>query len=248
MEKLHLIMPMGGRGARFFRDGFVQPKPLIRLRDKPFFYWAVQSVLKDVQAADLRIVVLQDHVEDFAIDREILSLYPEAAITVIPEVLPGAVLTCIAGAKEITDGAPLLFNDGDHMFRSSAFAAFCAAGDFSEPDGALLTFRSDEDKFSYLRYDEDGRIVGTAEKKVVSNDAICGAYYFKNADTFLKAAWQYLTECRYEEFFVSGVYDVMARAGQSIRSFPTDLHISFGTPAEYALASEDPRLLEVDRA
>ena len=25
MEKLHLIMPMGGRGARFFRDGFVQP-------------------------------------------------------------------------------------------------------------------------------------------------------------------------------------------------------------------------------
>ena len=49
MEKLHLIMPMGGRGARFFRDGFVQPKPLIRLRDKPFFYWAVQSVLKEAR-------------------------------------------------------------------------------------------------------------------------------------------------------------------------------------------------------
>ena len=248
MEKLHLIMPMGGRGARFFKDGYVVPKPLIRLRGKPFFYWAAQSVLKDVEVADLRFVVLREHIDDFAIDSEILRLYPEAEITVIPEVLPGAVLTCMAGAREIKDGAPLLFNDCDHMFRSSAFAAFCAAGDFKAPDGALLTFRSDEEKFSYLRYDDAGRIVGTAEKEVVSNDAICGAYYFKNADTFLTAAEQYLTACRYEEFFVSGVYDVLARAGQSVRSFPTDLHISFGTPAEYALAAEDPRLLEVERA
>ena len=246
MEKLHLIMPMGGRGARFFRDGYVQPKPLIRLRGKPFFYWSAQSVLRDVSVADLRFVVLREHIDDFAIDREIRTLYPEAEITVIPEVLPGAVLTCMAGAREITDGAPLLFNDCDHMFRSRAFADFCAAGSFEAPDGALLTFRSDEAKFSYLRYDGAGRIVGTAEKEVVSNDAICGAYYFKNADTFLTAAENYLTACRYEEFFVSGVYDCMAAAGQSIRSFSTDLHISFGTPAEYALAADDPRLLEVE--
>ena len=159
MSGLHLIMPMGGRGARFFRDGYVMPKPLIRLRDKPFFYWAAQSVLRDVEVAELRFVVLKEHVEDFAIDREIRALYPEAEITVIPEVLPGAVLTCMAGAEAVRDDAPLLFNDCDHMFRCRAFADFCAAGDFSAPDGALLTFRSSEEKFSYLRYDEDGRIV-----------------------------------------------------------------------------------------
>ena len=248
MEKLHLIMPMGGRGARFFRDGYVMPKPLIELRGKPFFYWAAQSVLRDVPVADLRFVVLKEHIEDFRIDRRILEYYPEAKLTVIPEVLPGAVLTCMAGAREIEDAAPILFNDCDHMFRSSAFAAFCAAGDFEAPDGALLTFRSDEAKFSYLRRDDAGNIVGTAEKEVVSNDAICGAYYFKNADAFLTAAQQYLTESRYEEFFVSGVYDVLLRAGGSVGSFPTDVHISFGTPAEYALAADDPRLSEVERA
>ena len=247
MDRLHLIMPMGGRGARFFRDGYVMPKPLIRLRDKPFFYWAAQSVLRDVPNADLRFVVLREHVDDFAIDREILSLYPQAEITVIPEVLPGAVLTCMAGAREITDGAPVLFNDCDHMFRCSAFADFCAAGDFSAPDGALLTFRSQEDKFSYLRYDESGGIVGTAEKQVVSNDAICGAYYFKDAGVFLSASERYLTECRYEEFFVSGVYDCMAAKGQEIRCFDIDLHISFGTPEEYAAAVGDPRLHEVEQ-
>ena len=248
MEKLHLIMPMGGRGARFFRDGYVMPKPLILLRDKPFFYWAAQSVLHDVAVADLRFVVLREHVEEFRIDRQILALYPEAKITVIPEVLPGAVLTCMAGARDADDGAPLLFNDCDHMFRSAAFARFCAAGDFDGTDGGLLTFPSDEEKFSFVRYDDAGRIVGTAEKQAVSRDAICGAYYFRNAATFLEGAEQYLHECRYEEFFVSGVYDILARAGKCIRTFPTDVHISFGTPAEYAEAMADPRLTEVERA
>ena len=36
MNKLHLIMPMGGRGYRFFKDGYSMPKPLIELEGKPF--------------------------------------------------------------------------------------------------------------------------------------------------------------------------------------------------------------------
>ena len=36
MKKLHLIMPMGGRGYRFFKDGYSMPKPLIELNGKPF--------------------------------------------------------------------------------------------------------------------------------------------------------------------------------------------------------------------
>lgn len=247
MAGLHLIMPMGGRGARFFKDGYVMPKPLIELNGKPFFYWAVQSLLCDVSVEELRFVVLREHVEDFRIDRVIRRWYPEARITVIPEVLPGAVLTCMAGARELDADAPVLFNDCDHLFRCASFADFCAAGDFSQPDGALLTFRSRDPRFSYARLDEAGRIVGTVEKQAVSDLAICGAYYFRAASLFLEAAEAYLKECRYEEFFVSGVYDILAREGRSIRSFETDLHISFGTPEEYAIAARDERLTEVER-
>ena len=35
MKKLHLIMPMGGRGYRFFKDGYSMPKPLIELTGEP---------------------------------------------------------------------------------------------------------------------------------------------------------------------------------------------------------------------
>ena len=55
MEKLHLIMPMGGRGYRFFKDGYSMPKPLIELNGKPFFYWSAQSVMKFVDVADISL-------------------------------------------------------------------------------------------------------------------------------------------------------------------------------------------------
>ena len=71
MNKLHLILPMAGRGSRFFKNGFVCPKPLIEINGKPFFYWAARSVEKFVDCADLTFVVLEEHIRDFAIDEKI---------------------------------------------------------------------------------------------------------------------------------------------------------------------------------
>ena len=246
MKKLHLIMPMGGRGYRFFKDGYSMPKPLIELEGKPFFYWAVQSVSKFVDVEDIRFVVLKEHIEQFNIDKVILEYYPDAIITVIPEVLPGAVLTCMEGVKDLDDECPILFNDCDHMFTCKELYDFCAKAEFSSPDAALLTFPSDEAKFSFVQMDDKGKIIGTVEKQVVSNLAICGAYYFKDAATFLDAANKYLTRCSYEEFFVSGVYNILAENGAELKAFNTDVHISFGTPEEYYQAAADKRLKEVE--
>ena len=73
MPKLHLILPMAGRGSRFFENGFVCPKPLIEIAGKPFFYWAARSIEKYVDCADLTFVVLEEHIRDFAIDAAITS-------------------------------------------------------------------------------------------------------------------------------------------------------------------------------
>ena len=245
MEKLHLIMPMGGRGYRFFKDGYSMPKPLIELNGKPFFYWSAQSVMKFVDVADISFVVLQEHVDHFSIDQKIREHYPQARIVVIPEVLPGAVMTCLEGVKGLDDG-PLLFNDCDHMFICHGFYDFCSKGDFLSPDAALLTFCSDESKYSFAKLDENGRVLYTVEKKAVSKHAICGAYYFSRPEIFLSAAEKYLTSCSYEEFFMSGVYNVLIDDGADVKIFETDLHISFGTPEEYAVAAVDSRLEEVD--
>lgn len=246
MRKLNLIMPMGGGGTRFGNRGFRVPKPLIELYGKPFFYWSTRSIEKFVDLESLTFVVLKEHIEKFNIDREILKYYPKADIHVIPEVLPGAVLTCLEGVKNINNDMPVLFNDCDHLFLSDQFYAFCRSGQFESIDAGLLTFCSDVDKFSYVSYDENGYVNGTVEKKVVSNDAICGAYYFKDKETFISAVDIYLKNCAYQEFFVSGVYNILAEQGKKIQTFDVECHVPFGTPEEYDIAQKDTTYFRLD--
>ena len=55
----------------------------------------------------------------------------------------------------------------------------------------------------------------------------------------ISACAEYLHHCDYKEFFVSGIYNVLAARGADLRGFATDLHLPFGTPAEYAQAEQE---------
>lgn len=245
MDKIHLIMPMGGGGTRFGDKGFDVPKPLIELQGKPFFFWATQSVVKKIEVEDIIFVVLREHIDRFQIDKKIWELYPDAKIQVISEVLNGAVLTCMEGIKQVDDNLPILFNDCDHAFICNVFNEFCNKADFEDIDGALLTFKSDNPAYSYVRFDEVNQVIGTIEKQVVSNQAICGAYYFKNKKIFFENAREYLNKCIYKEAYISGIYNEMVASKRTLITFPLDQHISFGTPDEYDFATVDERLKQL---
>lgn len=236
---IHCIMPMAGRGSRFCKKGFDFPKPLIEIYGKPFFYWSTQSIRKFVEIASLDFVVLQEHVDNYGIDTKIRSFFPESRIHVLPEVTEGAVITSLKGIVDIIDNEPVMFNDCDHLFKSSSFYDFCRQGDYSKIDGILLTFESDEPKFSFVGKDSLGNVIRTVEKEVISNEAICGCYYFKNKTVFEKAAEEYLQKCDYNEFFMSGVYNVMLENGMTVKSMMTDFHVPFGVPEEYEEAKKD---------
>lgn len=239
---LHLVMPMGGSGSRFYKNGISIPKPMLTLKGRPFFYWAARSITKYNDIADITFVILQKHIDEFGLDGRIIDYFPEARIIVIPEVLPGPVFTCIKGGEGIRDGLPIIFNDCDHLFKSSVLNQ--ALTEALHCDGGLVSFHADEPQFSYIKF-ENGRIVGTAEKAVVSTRAICGAYLFKDRETFLTAARQYIQECSAAECFMSGVYNTMCRNGLSVEEFEADYHINFGTPVEYEQAKEK-RFFDLD--
>ena len=230
-SSIHLVIPMAGKGSRFTEGGFEIPKPLIEIYGKPMFFWAIQSIRKFVDLASLRIVVLEEHVINFNIDRVILELYPEALIIALPEVTKGSVITCIKGVEDIKDHKPVVFNDCDHYFISTEFYKFCKLTQYASSDGALLTFKSNSSNYSYIKRDSQGGVIGTVEKKVVSDDAICGCYYFTNKNIFCSAAEAYISICADKEYFMSGVYDYLIHTGL-VKTIPTDFHIPCGTPSE----------------
>ena len=239
-KKIHLIMPMGGAGTRFFDNGFIIPKPLIEINGKPFLYWSTMSLLKYVDVCDLTFVVLQEHIDNFEIDKVIKSYFLDAKLVIIPRVLKGAVLTCLEGIKGINDDLPIVFGDCDQLFKCESFNDHCNSGEFETPDGAILSFTSTDPKYGFLDVNDQGLITRTAEKVAISNHAICGVYYFKNTDIFKEYTEKYLTESGHREYFTSGVCALMIKDGKMLKNFSTDYHLPFGTPEEYgnALASE----------
>ena len=190
-------------------------------------------------------VVLQEHVDNFSIDKIIKNFFPEARIIELPKVTEGAVITSMKGIEEINDELPIIFNDCDHLFKSEKFNNFCNLKFDSTIDGILLTFEANEPKYSFVEKDNNGNIIRTVEKKVVSDEAICGCYYFKNKEIFLKTAEKYLINCDYNEYFMSGVYNVMIQDSKNIRSIKTDFHVPFGVPEEYIIAKESKKYKEL---
>lgn len=234
MNGLNLVIPMAGEGARFKKYGFSVPKPLIEIHERPFFYWSVMSVKKYVAPEKIIFVALKEHAEKFFIDREIYKYFPEAEIIFIPDVLPGPVFTCMKAAESITNSLPVVFNDCDHMFKCTEF--YSEINQVFNYDGGLITFKSENPAFSYVKYDIHGNIAGTVEKENVSSYAICGAYIFRDAEIFTNNAGEYINHCTYNECFMSGIYNIMCKKGLSIKIFHADYNIDFGTPEAYELA------------
>ncbi len=234
--KAHLVMPMGGAGSRFYKNGYMQPKPLIEIQGRPFLYWSAMSIKKYVDIEDLTFVVLRQHIDEFGIDGVIKTYFPDANIEVISEVLPGPVFTSLKGIEHIKGNGPVIFNDCDHMFCCDKVNRILNSGEM-EDDGILLTFEATEPQFSYVKY-TDGKVSGTVEKKVVSDHAICGAYIFRNTEIFKNAAEKYIKDCPYNECFMSGVYNIMCKEGMKVSDYLLDFHVEFGTPEEYEKAKD----------
>lgn len=73
-------MPMAGAGSRFYKNGYIQPKPIIEIAERPFFYWGVRSVQKFVDIQDITFVVLKDHIDRFNLNGLIHKYFPDADI------------------------------------------------------------------------------------------------------------------------------------------------------------------------
>jgi len=243
---LALVMPMAGRGTRFQRAGAAAPKPLVALWGRPLFWWSTESLLRSVDVRELIFVVLAEHIERFRIDAAIKEFYPTARIVSLREVTAGAAETAALGAAALETKGPFALNDCDHAFRADGLRSIVDQL-HGRVEGMLLGFQASEPAYSYVRFDRDGKVTGTAEKEVVSDLAIAGCYLFSDPQRFLDRFAAYQQDCPYDELFLSGVYNTILRAGGEVLFHELGAHVSFGTPEELQrVAREELSLLGID--
>lgn len=238
MRPLHIIMPMAGEGSRFRDAGWTTPKPLIELHGKPLFIRAIDSVKVEEASMKYSFIVRQEHIDNYGIDKGIKEILPEAMIYSVEKTTRGAVETCLKAEEGIADNDAVVVMDCDLEFRSKKYTEIIRKVLETPADvakgGALVSFESDLPKYSYAELGEDGLVKRTAEKEVISNHALCGAYFFSSGKEFKAAAHRLLDEpvMLKPEFYVSLLYNYLLNDGSPIQLASMEMYRSYGTPQE----------------
>lgn len=235
MKTLQILMPMGGLGQRFRDAGIDTPKPLIDVNGTPMFKKALASYDAYDGDKEYIFVVRKDTDEEYHLADQIREILPNAKIKILDHNTRGAVETCLVAEKYIDPELPLVIMDCDIAFDAgNYFELIQEAVETDKYEGLLLSFDSDKPRYSYAEIDENNVVIRTAEKVVISNNALMGAYFFTKASNFLDAAHALMNEeisDSMKEYFVSLIYNILIENGKKI-GLAKGTFYCFGTPEE----------------
>lgn len=216
-KNMNIVIPLAGEGSSFKNAGYIFPKPLIEVRNKPMIQLVTENLNTE---GNFIFIVKQEHYDKYNLKHLLNLITPGCKIIPIKELTKGAACTVLLAKEHINNDSPLVIANSDQFieWNSNEFFYSMAA---DECDGGILTFESTHPKWSYVKLDQNGFISETAEKKIISNKATAGIYFFKKGKDFIKSAEKMIRKNNHfdGEFYVCPTYNEMIGEGKKIRAF-----------------------------
>ena len=229
-NKMNVLIPMAGAGKRFFDAGYVFPKPLIEVDNKPMIQWVIESL--NLQANYI-FIIQKEHQEKYNIKSVLKILQPECKIIELDHLTEGAACTTLLAKKYINNSDPLIIANSDQYINWNSSKALY---DFNSKnlDGAILTFEAIHPKWSYAKCNGEGYVTEVAEKKVISKNATVGVYYWKHGSDYVESAEKMIKKnIRVNnEFYVCPVYNEFLAKNKKVKIHNVDKMWGLGTPED----------------
>lgn len=227
---MQIVIPMAGRGKRFEDAGFSVPKPLIEVHGRPMIQLVVENL--GIQGNYI-FICRKDHYQKYSLETMLNRICPRCQIILVDQITEGAASTVLLAKELINNEDELVIANSDQWvdWHPSNFLSYLRQRD---ADGGILTFTAYDDKWSFVKLDENGRVTEVAEKKRISDIATVGIYYYKKGSYFVKAAEQMIEKnIRINnEFYVAPAYNEMILAGKKIYIYPVSKMLGLGTPTD----------------
>ena len=231
MKKFNLLVPIAGRGQRFIDAGYKVPKQFIYVDRRQLIDVSLSCF--ELEECNLIFVVRDDQISNYNVDKLLKSKYGENITIVVTDGLTeGSVCSCLLAEEYINNELPLFIHTLDIEFFPKVEPSKLAATD---SDGTLLTFKSNSSNYSYALTDDSGLVIKTAEKKVISEEACVGIYYFKHGSVFCQNAKEMIRRDlrTNNEFYVSPLYNLLIENNLKVKTLPVEKMHIFGTPREF---------------
>ncbi|MET3598163.1 glycosyltransferase family 2 protein [Martelella mangrovi] len=205
---LNIVVPMAGRGSRFADAGYKDPKPLIPVHGKPMIQVVVENLTPSV---DHRFIFIcqNGHIRDYGLENRLKGLAENVEIIGIDHVTEGQASTVLLAEALIDNDDPVMTVNSDQYIDADIddYLGFMERGGY---DGLIMTMKADDPKWSFVR-EEDGKVVETAEKRVISDNAAVGIFNFRKGRDLVRASRKMIEDnVRINgEFYICPVYNYM---------------------------------------
>ena len=227
------LLPMAGHGSRFRMEGYETPKPFLPIRGEPMAVVALRDL---PETESTTIISLRAHT--------VGPYFPGCQIVELDETTNGQATTCMLALGNVDDNTPLTVTacdngamyDPDHLERllkdeSIDVIVWCFT---NNPTGKLYPHM-----YAWLDVDERGSIRDVSIKKPFvdkpNTHAIIGTMFFRRTDMF-KAAYKHIVDRDIRtngEFYVDNLLQPMIDQGYTVKAFPVDYYLCWGTPNDY---------------
>ncbi len=233
-NKINIVIPMSGTGGSFIQAGYTFPKPLIDINGKPMIQLVAENL---TPKTDHNFIFVYKKEYDKYSMNQIFHNITKNSFTAIPLIVPtqGALCSVLNAVDYINNDEELIIANADQLIETDInkfieFARDCKAA------GVIMTFNSHHPRWSYARVDKDGNVLEVAEKKVISDQATTGIYYFKKGSSFVKAAFSMIEKnIRFNnDFYVCPVFNEMILKNEKIKNWQikqSQMH-GLGTPED----------------
>lgn len=229
-RKMNVLIPMAGAGSRFEKAGYKFPKPLIDVRGKPM----IQRVVENLNLDSNYIFITQsDHRIKYNLDTVLNLIAPSANIIDVNGITEGAACTTLLAKDIINNNNPLIIANSDQLIDWDS-TAFMYKMQEQDLDAGILTFYSENPKWSFAKIDDHGLVTEVAEKNPISNIATVGIYFWKKGSDYVKYAERMIEKnIRVNnEFYVCPVFNEAIIDGLKIKTFNIEKMHGIGTPED----------------
>lgn len=246
--KYNLLIPMAGLGSRFSKEGYTTPKPLLPVGQYRMFELVVANVCSPLLN---EICIVAPLSFDLRQDCAALSLRlgKPVHLVEIDHVTEGPSATALLGLKTLDRELPLLIANSDQYLDFNP-ANWIESFVNSDSAGSILCMQDNDPKWSFARLDSEGKVAEVAEKRVVSNLATCGVYFFRSGALFEAAASRQMDkDARVNgEFYVGPTYNELITDGAVVEAYDlgpiSDVMFGLGVPLDYERFMSNPFLVQ----
>ncbi|KAI3636081.1 hypothetical protein MIR68_005962 [Amoeboaphelidium protococcarum] len=239
-EPLNVVIPMGGIGSRFAKNGYRHPKPLINIVGRPMILWLIDNL--KLTSMDTIWIGLNAGIEqEFQVSdlvrkelRERKQNIPNVKCVKLNFDTRGAAETLYIILQSMTadeKARKTISLDCDTIYFTDILSKFRA---LATNQSACFYFNDDQDKpvFSYISLDADNKITEIKEKVKISSNANTGAYAFASARLLERYCVKILDSGigSSGEYYTSNVISQMITDGEHFMGIFVDSFACVGTP------------------